>query len=78
MPKLTDTIGSGMTERVVVEDDWTAPGDVGAQVQGAIATFQRPSFAKPFERLTQLAAAILDKADLPSDHERLYPKGRRT
>lgn len=72
MPKLTDKIGSGMTERRVVEYDWDVPGDVDAQIQAAITTFQRSSFAKLFEHLTQHAAAILDKADLPSDPEKLY------
>ena len=72
MPKLTGKIGSGMTERGVLGYDWSEPADVQAQVQAAIATFERSSFAKLFERLTQLAAAILDQAVLPSDPDRLY------
>lgn len=72
MPKLTAKIGSGMTERRVLRYDWNEPGDVNAQIQAAITTFQRSSFAKLFEHLTQFAAAILEEAGLPSDPKREY------
>lgn len=72
MPKLTSTIGTGMTRRGVVEYDWARPGDVSAQVQATVAAFERTSFSRISGRLAQLAKSILDEAGLPSDPERAY------
>lgn len=72
MPRLTRTTGTGMTQRGVVEYDWSEPGDAGAQVEAAVAAFERSSFSRISGRLAQLAKSILDKARLPSDPERAY------
>jgi hypothetical protein len=72
MPKITRTLGSGMTERSIVEFDWAAPGDVQAQIRAAIETFDRSSFQRLSQRLTELASGILDVAGLPSDPTGAY------
>lgn len=72
MPKLRKILGTGMTQRGVVEYDWAVPGDVQAQVQAAIETFERSSFVRLSLRLTELASAILDQAGLPSAPEKEY------
>jgi hypothetical protein len=65
MPKVTKTTGSGMTERGVVEFDWSQPEDVQAQVRAAVVTFDRSSFERLSRRLIALASVILEEASLP-------------
>ena len=72
MPKLTDKIGSGMTERGVVHYDLSEPGDVRALIQAAGETLDRSSFGRLVQRLTRLTTQILAAADLPSDPEMMY------
>ena len=72
MPKITRKLGSGMTERGIVEFDWVVPGDLQAQIRAAIETFERSSFQRLSHSLTELATAILDEAGLPADPEKQY------
>jgi hypothetical protein len=67
MPKRTDTLGTGMTERAVVKFDHGNPDDAAAQVNAAIRAFEMSSFDRISRRLTELAVAILQAAGLPSD-----------
>jgi hypothetical protein len=67
MAKITRSIGTGMTERAVVEFDHDNPEDVAAQVNAAIRAFEISSFDRISRRLTELAVAILQAAGLPSD-----------
>jgi hypothetical protein len=67
MAKITRSIGTGMTERAVVEFDHANPEDVDAQMNAAIRAFEMSSFDRISRRLTELAVAILQAAGLPSD-----------
>ena len=46
MPKITGTIGTGMTKRAVVEFDWNTPGDLDVQIAGGIESVDRSSFGR--------------------------------
>ena len=75
MPKVTKTVGSGMTERGIVHFDWYEPGDVDAQVRAAIEASDRSSFQRMSRRLGDLATSILVEAELPSDPDKEYLVG---
>jgi hypothetical protein len=64
-----------MTERAVVEFDHAKPEDVGAQINAAIRAFEMSSFDRLFRRLTELAGAILEAAEIPSDPRVMYVMG---
>jgi hypothetical protein len=72
MPKVTNSIGTGMTERAVVEFDQCNPEDVDAQVNAAIRAFEMSSFDRISRRLTEQAVEILKAAELPSDPTLMY------
>lgn len=67
MPKITRTIGNGMTERGAVEFDWAEADDVQALIRAANETFARSSFDRLSRTLEALARQILECAELPSD-----------
>lgn len=67
MPKITRTIGDGMTERGVVEFDWAEADDVQALIRAATETSAQSSFDRLSRTLEALARQILEGAELPSD-----------
>ena len=75
MPKVTKTIGNGMTKRGIVQFDWNVPGDADAQVRAAVEALDRSSFQRTSQRLGVLATSILSQANLPSDSEEVYVVG---
>lgn len=72
MPRITETIGTGMTERAVVEFDWATPGDLDMQIAAGIESVDRSSFGRLSPRFTGQASRILSHAGLPFDAGKVY------
>ncbi len=72
MPKITKTIGNGMTERGIVEFDWAKADDVQALIRAAAETSAQSSFDRLSRTLEALARQILEGAELPSDPSASY------